>query len=101
MFRILESNYGSISIDGINIRDIGLHDLREKLTIIPQDPILFSGTLRFNLDPFNKHSDSELWMTLEHSHLKEFVINLDKKLEFECNEGGENLRLIKIIILAI
>lgn len=91
LFRILESNYGEIEIDGININTIGLHDLRKKLTIIPQDPVLFSGTLRINLDPFNEYSDYQIWNALEHANLKEFVQSLDKKLEFECTEGGDNL----------
>lgn len=72
-FRILESTEGSIIIDGINISTLGLHALRSRLTIIPQDPVLFSGTLRLNLDPFDKYQDSELWRALEHAHLKTFV----------------------------
>lgn len=92
LFRILESTWGSIVIDGRNIRDMGLHELRKKLTIIPQDPVLFSGTLRVNLDPFELYSDETIWRALENAHLKEFVMSLDKKLEFECTEGGENLR---------
>lgn len=72
-FRILESSEGSIVIDGINISTLGLHALRSRLTIIPQDPVLFSGTLRLNLDPFDKYQDSELWRALEHAHLKTFV----------------------------
>jgi ABC-type multidrug transport system fused ATPase/permease subunit len=92
LFRLLESSDGEIIIDDINIRNVGLHDLRQRLTIIPQDPVIFSGTLRMNLDPFENHSDRELWSALEKVHLKEFVLNLDNKLLFECSEGGENLR---------
>nr|QUF59448.1 ATP-binding cassette transporter Abcc1-4 [Brachionus angularis] len=91
LFRILESNYGQIDIDGLNIKTIGLHDLRKKLTIIPQDPVLFSGSLRINLDPFEEYSNDRIWNALEHAHLKEFVQKLDKQLDFECSEGGENL----------
>jgi ABC-type multidrug transport system fused ATPase/permease subunit len=92
LFRLLESSDGEILIDGINIKTIGLHDLRQKLTIIPQEPVIFSGTLRLNLDPFETHTDAELWHALEKVHLKEYVLALDKKLLFECSEGGENLR---------
>lgn len=91
LFRINESAQGEIVIDGINIAKIGLHDLRFKITIIPQDPVLFSGSLRMNLDPFSKHSDEEIWNSLELAHLKGFVAALPDKLNHECAEGGENL----------
>ncbi|XP_066469734.1 ATP-binding cassette sub-family C member 3 isoform X2 [Tiliqua scincoides] len=91
LFRILEAAEGEIRIDGQRISELGLHDLRSKLTIIPQDPVLFSGTLRMNLDPFNKYSEEETWKALELSHLKRFVSSQPAMLEFECSEGGENL----------
>ncbi|KAG7166846.1 Multidrug resistance-associated protein 1-like 2 [Homarus americanus] len=91
LFRIIESAGGSIIIDNVNISKIGLHDLRSRLTIIPQDPVLFSGTLRLNLDPFNKYEDAKVWSALELSHLKEFVSGLSNGLQFEVSEGGENL----------
>lgn len=65
LFRFLEARQGHISIDGLDISKIKLHDLRSRLAIIPQDPVLFSGTVRTNLDPFNAHSDSELYEALE------------------------------------
>nr|XP_055221299.1 multidrug resistance-associated protein 1 isoform X6 [Gorilla gorilla gorilla] len=91
LFRINESAEGEIIIDGINIAKIGLHDLRFKITIIPQDPVLFSGSLRMNLDPFSQYSDEEVWTSLELAHLKDFVSALPNKLDHECAEGGENL----------
>ncbi|RMY79467.1 hypothetical protein D0863_00040 [Hortaea werneckii] len=69
IFRLTELSGGSINIDGINIADIGLHDLRSRLAIIPQDPTLFRGTIRSNLDPFNEHTDLELWHALRQADL--------------------------------
>ncbi|XP_048187708.1 multidrug resistance-associated protein 1 [Perognathus longimembris pacificus] len=91
LFRINESAEGEIIIDGVNIAKIGLHNLRFKITIIPQDPVLFSGSLRMNLDPFSQYSDEDIWTALELAHLKGFVSALPDKLEHECAEGGENL----------
>ncbi|XP_075889870.1 ATP-binding cassette sub-family C member 3 isoform X2 [Nelusetta ayraudi] len=91
LFRLLEAAEGEITVDDVKIAEIGLHDLRSKLTIIPQEPVLFSGSLRMNLDPFDKYNDEEVWKALEHSHLHRFVSNQAAKLELECAEGGENL----------
>ncbi|XP_006892781.1 PREDICTED: multidrug resistance-associated protein 1 [Elephantulus edwardii] len=91
LFRINESAEGRIVIDGVDIAKIGLHNLRFKITIIPQDPVVFSGSLRMNLDPFNQYSDEEVWTSLELAHLKSFVSALPDKLNHECAEGGENL----------
>ncbi|XP_068440086.1 ATP-binding cassette sub-family C member 3 isoform X2 [Clinocottus analis] len=91
LFRLLEAAAGEITIDGVKISELGLHDLRSRLTIIPQEPVLFSGTLKMNLDPFEKYSDEELWSALQQSHLHKFVSNQPAKLELECSEGGENL----------
>lgn len=68
-FRFLEASRGSITIDGIDVATIGLEDLRSKLTIIPQDAVLFDGTIRSNLDPFDEHSDEAVWESLERAHL--------------------------------
>ncbi|XP_063327094.1 multidrug resistance-associated protein 1 [Pelmatolapia mariae] len=91
LFRIIEAAEGQIFIDGVDIAKLGLHELRSRITIIPQDPVLFSGSLRMNLDPFDSYSDEEVWRALEFSHLKTFVSSLPNKLNHDCSEGGENL----------
>ncbi|VDN89059.1 unnamed protein product [Brugia pahangi] len=89
LFRIIEPIQGAIIIDGVDISLIGLHDLRSNLTIIPQDPVLFSETLRFNLDPSQVYSDQEIWASLELAHLKTFV----SSLQYQISEGGENISI--------
>ncbi|XP_011505353.1 PREDICTED: probable multidrug resistance-associated protein lethal(2)03659 [Ceratosolen solmsi marchali] len=84
LFRLAE-NQGSIEIDGINVDEIGLHDLRKKISIIPQEPFLFSGSLRKNLDPFESYEDTILWQALEEVELKEMG------LMAHVNEGGSNM----------
>lgn len=89
LFQLTDTE-GRILIDNINIREIGLHDLRSKISIIPQEPVLFSGTMRKNLDPFDEYSDDVLWRALEDVELKEAVMDLVAGLESKMSEGGTN-----------
>ncbi|KAM8705385.1 hypothetical protein ACLKA7_009792 [Drosophila subpalustris] len=89
LFR-LSYNEGSILIDRRNTSDLGLHDLRSKISIIPQEPVLFSGTMRYNLDPFDEYSDAKLWESLEEVKLKEVVADLAGGLSSKISEGGTN-----------
>lgn len=66
-----------------------------------QDPVIFSGSLRMNLDPFLRYTDEEIWTSLEHAHLKSFVSGLPSQLEYICAEGGENLRQVFLFQLTL
>ncbi|XP_041822001.1 ATP-binding cassette sub-family C member 4-like isoform X2 [Chelmon rostratus] len=89
LFRLAEPQ-GKIYIDGVLTSDIGLHDLRQKMSIIPQDPVLFTGSMRKNLDPFSQHTDEELWNALQEVQLKSVVEELPAKLETVLAESGSN-----------
>ena len=89
LYRLAEP-FGQITIDGVDTKSIGLHDLRKKMSIIPQDPVLFSGSMRYNLDPFDEYSDAELWEVLEQVQLKATVKEIKGQLSGEVSEGGSN-----------
>uniref|UniRef100_A0A8D2LPA7 Cystic fibrosis transmembrane conductance regulator n=1 Tax=Varanus komodoensis TaxID=61221 RepID=A0A8D2LPA7_VARKO len=89
LFRLAEPQ-GRIWIDKYLTSELGLHDLRKKISIIPQEPVLFTGTMRKNLDPFNEYNDEELWNSLEEVQLKEAIEELPDKLETQLAESGSN-----------
>nr|XP_057907958.1 multidrug resistance-associated protein 4 isoform X2 [Doryrhamphus excisus] len=89
LFRLAEPQ-GNVYIDGVLTSELGLHDVRQRMSIIPQDPVLFTGTMRKNLDPFNQHTDEELWNSLQEVQLKGLVEELPGKLETVLAESGSN-----------
>ncbi|XP_074603021.1 multidrug resistance-associated protein 1-like [Brevipalpus obovatus] len=93
LFRLIEPAEGKIMIDNHDITDIPLNYLRSRLAIIPQDPVLFSGSLRFNLDPFGKYSEAEIWESLGYAHLRNFVVSLSGQLQYQVAEKGSNLSI--------
>ena len=91
LYRLVEPENGSvIEIDGVDCLRLGLKDLRRSLSIIPQEPVLFSGTLRFNLDPFGERTEEEIWSVLRKCDLFDFVDSKTEKLDFRVSEGGGN-----------
>ncbi|KAK3762198.1 hypothetical protein RRG08_057436 [Elysia crispata] len=89
LFRLAEPE-GELTIDGVSIHSLGLHDLRKAISIIPQDPVLFTGSVRRNLDPFEDFSDSELWRALGEVQLQDTIASDPDGLYMEVSEGGSN-----------
>ena len=92
LFRIteIEKDGGKMLIDGVDVSEIGMSSLRSNISIIPQDPIVFSNTIRYNLDPFAKATDEEIWDTLQKVQMDDVVAALPAGLEEQVAEGGEN-----------
>ncbi|KAL9430732.1 hypothetical protein AB3S75_026014 [Citrus x aurantiifolia] len=89
-FRLVEPSGGRIIIDGIDISLLGLHDLRSRFGIIPQEPVLFEGTVRSNIDPIGQYSDEEIWKSLERCQLKDVVAAKPDKLDSLVADSGDN-----------
>eukprot|EP01132_Coremiostelium_polycephalum_P001119 gene1119-1424_t len=89
LFRMVNPSFGSIIIDGVNISEIGLHELRSRLGVIPQESFIFSGTVRENIDPLQEKSDQEVWDSLEQVQMKSTIASLPQKLDTNIMEGGD------------
>eukprot|EP00899_Mesostigma_viride_P026356 jgi/Mesvir1/6905/Mv09064-RA.1 len=91
LFRLVEPEEGQLLLDGVDISKVGLTTLRSSMCIIPQDPVIFSGTLRRNLDPFSRYSDEQVWEALRLSGMEDVAQRSGKGLEMDVKEGGSNL----------
>ncbi|XP_059524086.1 ATP-binding cassette sub-family C member 11 isoform X1 [Myotis daubentonii] len=101
LFRLVEAAAGRILIDGVDISGVSLEDLRSKLSVVPQDPVLFSGTIRLNLDPFDRHTDEQIWGALERTFLSRTILKFPQRLQAEVEENGENFSVGQRQLLCI
>ncbi|XP_065776550.1 ATP-binding cassette sub-family C member 11 isoform X2 [Muntiacus reevesi] len=101
LFRLVEPASGRILIDGVDICSLGLEDLRSKFSVIPQDPVLLSGTIRFNLDPFDCCTDEQIWDALERTFLNKTISKLPQGLQAEVVENGSNFSVGERQLLCI
>jgi len=101
LLRMLELSEGSIKVDNIDIKDIPLETLRSNIGIIPQEPVLFAGTVRSNLDPFNEHPDNEIWDALRKVSLYDDIQMLPQKLETAIIDNGRNFSLLQCMLFMI
>lgn len=90
LMRLKELESGRILLDGLDIANLGLHELRSAVAVIPQDPVLFQGTVRYNLDPMSNNTDEELWSALERAHLKDKIRREEMQLECGVEKNGDN-----------
>ncbi|GLE05595.1 hypothetical protein PINS_up014627 [Pythium insidiosum] len=93
LFRLVRCHRGRILIDGVDISQLDLADLRSRMAIIPQEPVLFAASIRFNLDPTGRFDDATLWNAVAKAHLHDFISRLPAKLDTQVLEGGENFSL--------
>ena len=84
LFRLVNLDSGQIVLDGVDVESIRKTDLRRNISIIPQDPVLFVGTIRYNLDPFQQYSDEDLWKALERTHMKDTVSGVARNFKKEA-----------------
>jgi len=91
LLRIVEPCNGQVTIDGLDVSALGLHDLRNKIAIIPQEPVMFVGTIRSNLDPFNKCTDDEIWKALDAVFLGDKLRQSPSKLDTAVSENGKSV----------